>query len=636
MDVVSASIGVFTAALAAYRAIANAVEVGSVSLIWDVLMRVERTRFEVWGRTLGLLDESTGEPRDKGPDNVQAVADLDRILQVDSVRLLVQDIFKSITKVLKDFEKSAKKYRLKPKVESKDEDEISQEGDSKKSGRKSRRWNKMFDSTKDFTMHLVMAVNDEDMIKDLLKSLADLNDGLEKVLSLSQKTQAANALSSVLAAYQTTDELDVLLEFSKDLSTSSQAGNEKYFITGLSQHSALLATARVKHRCVEMRAASLTKEVAPDPRFVSKPGQRAYTEVQNFEVSATRLQIKGAPRRETTELLWPNYIVPFTPENGETFQVLVEWRQPNAISPGFHIPLSEWNLRRNLLVQLLHEISKITAAADYRVLDCFAWCEYEGRVEGERLPLIGFVSKIPDSADGTRPPDPLHKLLEDSFQSDDPKTTPSLRVRFQLAKELGKALYQLQCSQWLHRNLSSHQIGFFFDKATGNRRFDAPFLIGLQYSRPNDQSPIDKEAYFKSEGFNKQSMNWGSLGLYLHPDFSNTKQRRYRRSDDIYSLGIILMEIAFWEPVQVFRQGNEREWSTSNNILEAAKTELAAEVGEFYQDAVVRCLQGLRENVKKQWLEPSPEELKEEGRYDGQYKGEDPEHGLENVFFGKY
>lgn len=35
-------------------------EMGADSVIWDIRMRIELTRFEVWGRTLGFFDEKTG------------------------------------------------------------------------------------------------------------------------------------------------------------------------------------------------------------------------------------------------------------------------------------------------------------------------------------------------------------------------------------------------------------------------------------------------------------------------------------------------------------------------------------------------------------------------------------------------
>lgn len=644
MDVAGNVIGLFTTALKAYQTISAAVELGTERLMWDVLMRIERTRFEVWGRTLGFLDETTGEPSKDGVDGR-----LDAIFQIEAARGLVQDILKSITTALQEFEKSASKYRLGPSNEPATVEAPKDQG-------KSKRWKKVWGSTKDLTMHLVLVVKDEDMVKDLLDRLTDLNDGLEKVLSLSQKTQAAKALvSGVLPKYATSEDLENLLGLPnrsgfKDLHISIPKDPDLV----LRHHPGLLSTARVKHRCAEL-AASQDPEQAnrnntgkrsdgsnpDDPAYISR-------KVGDYEVSLDVLRIENIPRRNEREVQWPNglaqYIVPI---EGRQVQipVLIEWRQQATISPGFKIPKSELELRRNLLVSLLRETSNSEGAADYRVLDCLGYCKSIGRVEGpgDPIQLIGFIAKIPSWADGTKQPVSLQKLLRDSFHSDDARETPSLRARFQLAKQITTALYQLQCSGWLHRNLSSEQIVFFYEQASppgkGRLRLDAPFLTGLQYSRPDDQSPADYELH--SEGFDTGDPNWGRLGLYLHPDFSR-RPRRYQRSDDVYSLGVILFEIAFWEPVEVFRRGEfEPVPDVAARIIDSARAELAAEAGDFYRDAVLRCLEGLRGRIRKVWLEPSrrgraaDDEEDERGEYQGEYTGEDPEYGLERDLMWK-
>lgn len=645
MDVAGNVIGLFTAALKAYQTISAAVELGTERLMWDVLMRIERTRFEVWGRTLGFLDETTGEPTQDGVD-----ARLDAVFQIEAARGLVQDILKSITKALRDFEKSASRYRLGPNNETAMVEAPNEQG-------KSKRWKKIWGSTKDLTMHLVLVVKDEDMVKDLLGKLTDLNDGLEKVLSLSQKTQAAKALvSGVLPKYSTSEDLEKLLGCSnqssfKDLHDAIPKESDLV----VRNHPALVSTARVKQRCVELagpRDPEQTNRHATGKRSDSPSSDRTAsnsTDVGDFEVSIDALRIENVPRRNEREVQWPNGLAQYTiPDDGRQIQipVLIEWRQQATISPGFHIPKSQLELRRNLLVRLLHETSNSEGAADYRVLDCLGYCKSTGRVEGTGNPiqLIGFIAKIPSWADGTKQLVSLQKLLRDSFHSVDARETPSLRARFQLARHITTALYQLQCSGWLHRNLSSDQIVFFHEQAStpgkGQLRLDAPFLTGLQYSRPDDQSPADYEVH--SEGFDTGDPNWGRLGLYLHPDFSR-RARRYQRSDDVYSLGVILLEIAFWEPVEVFRHGEfEPVPDVAARIADSARAELAAEAGDFYRDAVLRCLEGLRGRIRKVWLEPSrrgrrteEEEEDENGEYQGKYSGEDPEYGLERDLMWK-
>lgn len=646
MDVAGNVIGLFTTALKAYQTISAAVELGTERLMWDVLMRIERTRFEVWGRTLGFLDETTGEPTKDGVD-----ARLDAIFQIEAARGLVQDILRSITTALQEFEKSASRYRLGPNNEPATVETPKNQG-------KSKRWKRVWSSTKDLTMHLILVVKDEDMVKDLLEKLTDLNDGLEKVLSLSQKTQAAKALvPGVLPKYSTSEDLQNLLGLSnqsrfKDLHISMPKDSDMV----LRHHPGLVSTARVKQRCVELAGSSQDPEQTKrhttgkrsDSSSPDDPASKS-KHVGDFEVSIDALRIENVPRRNEREVQWPNGLAQYiVPDSGRQIQipVLIEWRQQATISPGFKIPKRELELRRNLLVRLLHETSNSEGAADYRVLDCLGYCKSTGRVDGPGQPisLIGFIAKIPSWADGTKQPVSLQKLLRDSFHSDDARETPSLRARFQLARQITTALYQLQCSGWLHRNLSSDQVVFFYDRTSpadkGQLRLDAPFLTGLQYSRPDDQSPADYE--IRSEGFDTGDPNWGRLGLYLHPDFSR-RARRYQRSDDVYSLGVILLEIAFWEPVEIFRRGEfEPVPDVAARIIDSARAELAAEAGDFYRDAVLRCLEGLRGRIRKVWLEPSRRgrrmedaEEDERGEYQGKYTDEDPEYGLERDLMWK-
>ncbi|TEY74287.1 hypothetical protein BOTCAL_0074g00170 [Botryotinia calthae] len=83
-------------------------------------------------------------------------------------------------------------------------------------------------------------------------------------------------------------------------------------------------------------------------------------------------------------------------------------------------------------------------------------------------------------------------------------------------------------------------------------------------------------------------------------------------SFDIYSLGIVLLELSFWEPIMALATPSERvtmiRWevfthkprgsklgpacSWLKTIWEIANTELASEVGDAYRDVVLFCLRG--------------------------------------------
>ena len=78
---------------------------------------------------------------------------------------------------------------------------------------------------------------------------------------------------------------------------------------------------------------------------------------------------------------------------------------------------------------------------------------------------------------------------------------------------------------------------------------------------------------------------------YLHPDLIDST-RRYRHSDDVYSLGVIILEIALWVPARACVEGGE--FRDTYALIETAETNLAAEMGEIYHNIVLDCLIGSR------------------------------------------
>jgi len=582
LGAVSAGFGLFNNCLHAYRLVSEAIEVHDEASKWDVLMRIERTRFEVWGRTVGFLDEKTGDEQES-PESTVGMMKLDVSLQADAIRTLVIDIMKSICKTLQDFEGTKQQYSLGPKPGA---STATQPGTTKS------KVGKLLKSTQTFSRHLKLVILDKGKVKELLNTLLLFNNGLENLLSLPQKIQAAKALASgVLSSYQTSKKLDVVL------ATQTSA-----------QNTVFSATTEVKRQCLELHSG--------DDLFDASDSLSTTVKSQRLDLDC--LVLERVPRKAAKDVLWPHTSVSWKPsDNSSQQRVLVEWRSRRPVSPGFVIPEDQLELRWNMLVQLLHDTATKPQAEGYLTLDCLGYLETTGRSDGEEQDIVGFVSRFPEWAEQSRDPVSLYQLLSRAFTADSPGSVPSLGQRFMIAQRVSTALYQLQCSQWLHRNLCSNHIVFFHDKATGELRLDEPRLIGLQYSRPDDQNARDGRKAQISEGFS----DFGSLEPYMHPKVKS-RSSRFRRSYDIYSLGIILFEIAFWEPAEEYSRPD------GPRVMETTKVELAAEVGERYSEAVLACLTGFR---GAESLEAEDDETP----YDGSYNGEDPEFGLESDLLWK-
>ncbi len=196
--------------------------------------------------------------------------------------------------------------------------------------------------------------------------------------------------------------------------------------------------------------------------------------------------------------------------------------------------------------------------------------------------------------------------MRDDFESES-AIVPDLDDRFGLAEKLSTALYQLQCSGWLHRKISSHNVVFFpLAMENGEQRIilSQPRLIGWQTARYDDQIYVQHSEYTSVWRKNK----WLPEELpYIHPARPAARVR-FKRSFDVYALGIVLAEIAFWEPIDVL-SGNRKkalfsDFDQSSDapelqrfselVVSTCKDELAGEVGRKYKSAVVWALEGVK------------------------------------------
>ena len=174
---------------------------------------------------------------------------------------------------------------------------------------------------------------------------------------------------------------------------------------------------------------------------------------------------------------------------------------------------------------------------------------------------FGFVFEVPRDAPTSAQPHSLLQLLGG-------KLVPIME-RISLAKQLATYILYLHAVDWLHKALRSASITFFSpDK--NDVDVTKPFISGFEYARPDEKgltttkTPSDQE--------------WA---IYCYPDYQGQEREgNYRRTYDIYSLGIILLEIAYWkkaEDILGFRnvENKEAEKDKKNDNIDASKTSQA-------------------------------------------------------------
>jgi hypothetical protein len=175
---------------------------------------------------------------------------------------------------------------------------------------------------------------------------------------------------------------------------------------------------------------------------------------------------------------------------------------------------------------------------------------------------------------------------------------PTLEERLAMAYRIAKAVEHWHGVDWVHQGISSHNILFFKLQSQERWEFTAPMLQGFDFSRPNAKPSL--EPYVQNIEFD----------VYRHPDRQGPSCDGHKKIHDLYSLGIVLLEIGLWSTAldtvearikaqsagssrQRMRDITKQDIPTDymfKSLQEAARHKLAHTVGTQYQEAVLTCL----------------------------------------------
>jgi hypothetical protein len=243
---------------------------------------------------------------------------------------------------------------------------------------------------------------------------------------------------------------------------------------------------------------------------------------------------------------------------------------------------------RSIVRERLAKLSILLSAENKPSTLCTA--ESIGYVEGDQYYRFGLVSRIPDSLSPHKPPVTLHSLLSRMPLPGTPSKAPlpSLSQRFTLASSLATSLYTFMLARWYHKMFNSLNIYFLFSEGDGSLpNLDVPLIGGYSVSRPSAveeisvcaPSPVLPECY-------------------LHPQLqvAARERPRYTTSYEIYSLGLLLAEIGFWQPISKIaaatapHHGGHSAEGRKKAVIGKVSTDLACWMGEQYRAITLRCL----------------------------------------------
>ncbi|XXH04259.1 hypothetical protein Hte_010673 [Hypoxylon texense] len=270
-------------------------------------------------------------------------------------------------------------------------------------------------------------------------------------------------------------------------------------------------------------------------------------------------------------------------------RVWVEWIERSSYPQGERGTESLQEDRVMLLTKLLNE----SMSPDFRAPQCLGYVKFPRHNEESEF---GIVYGPPSECDQ----ESLITLRQ--ILTDRPK--PSISSRVALCTTLADCLFSFHAVNWLHKGLRSDNI-LFFGKEAADLNINMPYITGYDLSRPSEAPGMTEEPPCNP-----------LTDIYRHPAAQFGGARNfYRKSYDMYSLGIVLLEIALWKPIEDILRINDLRMMTANELRGIRRTllglrdengetidnsltpgsseyltEVAHEWGDSYRDVVEMCL----------------------------------------------
>lgn len=437
------------------------------------------------------------------------------------------------------------------------------------------------------------AISDKKSLERLIQKLASLNDYLTELLNMHQLDQLMTRqvrtdylivqmnskldhLQELVAAAQTPNLTPVSLprqpfldyEESDEHRTSSADSLQSQRLTNLAQFKAL---------SVAMDTNSLTDEFAQSLQL-----DETVKQITSVELPASAITLVDSEELISSDKQRVAGL--YTLSTGKSRVIWIEWKPfESQVSHDNNNATNGKIIRRlTALTSLLKENRR---TEQFRAPPCLGYFLSERHKQGSRFGLV--FENPPDVDTLARPVSLLDLLLDTEVK------VPSLTTRVALAKAIAECIEKLHAVNWLHKGLRSDNVLFF---RSGNVECDIsrPYLSGFDYSRPAQREDMTE----------RPSGNMAH-DLYRHPqvqglsrDTSNGKG--YKKRHDIYSLGIILIEIAYWKPIDAVLELNQSEIRPSETARVRGRLlngdylgHIHSQMGDTIYEVISSCLVGV-------------------------------------------
>lgn len=176
-------------------------------------------------------------------------------------------------------------------------------------------------------------------------------------------------------------------------------------------------------------------------------------------------------------------------------------------------------------------------------------------------------------------PVPLVALLP-SAEDYREKRMPNLETRFRLAYDLLMSALHLRSQNAIHGNINSSNVIFFPGRTDA---IDGESGLAPDLRRPYLTTP----ARFSGDGPTPEPL---STAMYRHPEDKRNVDDDAAWAYDLYSLGLVLLEIGLWAPIgRLWKMKYDRSWF-KHRVEDLYVKKLGPKCGSAYLQAVQLCL----------------------------------------------
>ncbi|KAF5582073.1 serine threonine kinase [Fusarium pseudoanthophilum] len=286
--------------------------------------------------------------------------------------------------------------------------------------------------------------------------------------------------------------------------------------------------------------------------------------------------------------------------------VLVEWRFYRKENP---IRIQ----RTSQLLRLVNLLNQSGVSGKFLAPKC------KGLITDDANSRIGIIFSTVSSIDTAMQTGFHYQDLQSFIRRS--SNVPPLEERFKIARRLALAVHHLHSVQWLHKSFRSDNVVFFDSipeqstksspvEAHGveaNSKEDviderelpssAPpplpdlYLVGWDFSRPDDVLEFSESISLSSADFQSKREN---MTLYSHPKvhllLSSTQRSRFCAEYDIYSLGLVLLEVGLWRTLDTIRRKCNNDSEFRRRVRGEYCDKLLSKTGKLYWRATQRCL----------------------------------------------